>query len=72
MKREKKRSVEGPPKVARLLKLVDEEEDLEAEQPVEIASVPILVPIEDSEVEVVEVEPAAIVNVANFLVARRK
>ena len=55
VKREKKRSVEGPPKVARLLKLVNEEEDLEAGQPAEAASVPIPVPIEDSEVKVVEV-----------------
>ena len=30
VKRERKRLVEGPPKVARLLKLVDEEEDLKA------------------------------------------
>ena len=77
--------------MAKVLKLVDDEEDLEVGQPTESASVPVLVPVEDSKVEVVEVplmrkrtlkkvadaaapkvEPAAVVNVANFLIARRK
>jgi hypothetical protein len=45
------------PRVARVLKLVDEEEEVEAEKPVEVASVPapkISNPREDSEVEVIE------------------
>ena len=37
------------------LTLVDEEEDLEARQPTKATSVPVLVPIKDSELEVVEV-----------------
>jgi hypothetical protein len=49
--------VEAPPKVARVLKLVDEEEDLEAKQPLEAS--PRLVskvsaPIEELKVEVIE------------------
>ena len=55
VKREKKRSFKGPPRVARVLKLVDEEEDLEAGQPTEATSVPVSIPIGDSKVEVVEV-----------------
>jgi hypothetical protein len=53
----KKKPVEVPPQVAKALKLVDEEEVLEVEQPVEVAPRPTLqVPasVEESEVGVME------------------
>ena len=53
-----KNSTEVPPRVARLLKLVDEEDDLEVGKPAKAASVPVtkaLTPNEESEVEVIEV-----------------
>ena len=57
VKREKKKSVAGPPRVAKVLKLVDDEEDLEAGQPIEAVSGPVpkvLAPIEELKVKVIE------------------
>jgi hypothetical protein len=53
----KKKSVDTPLRVARVLKLVDEEEDLEAQQPLEAAPGPIsIAPTigEELDVEVIE------------------
>ena len=53
----KKKPVETPLRVARVLKLVDEEEDFEAQQPLEAALGLVLTaptPGEESEVEVIE------------------
>jgi hypothetical protein len=54
---EKKKPVEAPPRAAKVLKLVDEEEDSWAKQPAEVAPGPVLqvsAPVEESEVEVIE------------------
>ena len=56
VKKEKK-PIEAPPRVAKVLKLVDEKDDLEAGKPAEVASVPApkaSTPVEESEVKVIE------------------
>jgi hypothetical protein len=53
----KKKPFDIPPQVAIVLKLVDEEEDLEVQQPLEAALGPILTaptPSEESDVEMIE------------------
>ena len=92
----KKKPVEALLRVARVLRLVDDEDDLEAGQHAEATLVQVpkvltLTPVKELEVEVIEAplvkrrtlkkvvdvatseaESAAMVNMANFLVARRK
>ena len=58
LKKREKRPTEAPPRVARVLKLVDDEDDLEAREATEVVSVPVQkTPTleEDSEVKVIEV-----------------
>ena len=53
----KRKPVESPPRAARVLKLVDDEEDLKAQQPLKVTLGPVptaLTPSEESDVKVIE------------------